>query len=343
VLELPVGSSTQVVVPFSGLLGPLSVAVDGSGDVVVGDGDRVVELPGSGTGQAVLPVSGLNAVRGVTGVTGVALDGSGDVFIADSSRNRVVELAGPIPSGALAFSPGSGQGASSIGVSSVAPCPVGQFRAATADVSLTGSTGAVLATATGSPDSSGNWTVTLAVPAGTANGTYFVGADCVTAGGFVTQNYASGLFTVCTQGNCPGQGPQGPPGPPGNQGQTGPPGPPGTNGTNGRQGPAGPPGAAAPKLLSSSTTCTTINTKRGSTMTCRATYTYETAAAGDAAVIAITRLHGRRVVIGRGWIRHHRLRVMFGHLARGRYRVALFEKTAHGWRPMLQHTSIVVS
>ena len=49
-------------------------------------------------------------------------------------------------------------------------------------------------------------------------------------------------------------------------------------------------------------------------------------------MIARALVHGRRVVIGHGWLRHHRLKITFKHLHRGRYRVTLLEQrepTAH--------------
>ncbi|MDT5233975.1 MAG: hypothetical protein QOI39_4475 [Mycobacterium sp.] len=52
VLKLPVGSSTQVELPFAGLNSPAGVAVDAAGDVYVSDrgNNRVLKLPvGSST------------------------------------------------------------------------------------------------------------------------------------------------------------------------------------------------------------------------------------------------------------------------------------------------------
>ena len=65
---------------------PMSVAVDGNGDVFIADfgNNRVVEVNAGGTQTTV--GSGFNEPRGV------AVDGSGDVFIADTGNNRVVEV-----------------------------------------------------------------------------------------------------------------------------------------------------------------------------------------------------------------------------------------------------------
>jgi streptogramin lyase len=147
VVELHAGGS-QVTRPFSGLSNPDGVAVDGSGDVYVADtiNNRVVELPAGGSAQVVLPFTGLN------GPEGVAVDGSGNVFVTDYSNNRVVELTPSIASGSLAFAPSSGPAGSSIGVSSVTPCPVGGLLGSTAArLALYSSTGSVTATATGGP------------------------------------------------------------------------------------------------------------------------------------------------------------------------------------------------
>jgi hypothetical protein len=59
-------------------------------------------------------------------------------------------------------------------------------------------------------------------------------------------------------------------------------------------------------------------------------------------VIARALVHGRRVVIGHGWLRHHRLKITFKHLHRGRYRVTLLEQRAHG-SLLIGHTTIVVT
>lgn len=54
-------------------------------------------------------------------------------------------------------------------------------------------------------------------------------------------------------------------------------------------------------------------------------------------------VHGRRQVIGRGWIRNHRLGVTFKHLHRGRYRVTLLELRAHHRPTPIGKTTIVVT
>jgi hypothetical protein len=272
------------------------------------------------------------------------------------SNSRVVELSASIPSGSLAFSPGAGPAGSAIGATSVTPCPMGgTFGSATARLSLISSTGAVVATATAPLDAAGNWAGTLTVPAGAASGSYFVGAKCLTATGLVTQIYASGAFTVgpvstgtqgppTTNGTNGAPGPAGPQGATGPQGTTGPQGPTGATGPQGASGPQGPAGAA-PKLIGSTSTCTTKAGSSGTLITtCTYTYTYAMPGqAKDGAVIATARTHGHTRVIARGRIRHHRLTLTFKHLHRGRYRVTLIELRPHRAPVPIRATTLVVT
>ena len=78
VVELPPGSSTPTVLPFSGLYQPQGLAVDNAGAVYVADfNNRVMKLTAGSNSQTVLPFSGLNYPEGV------AVDGQGDVYVAD--------------------------------------------------------------------------------------------------------------------------------------------------------------------------------------------------------------------------------------------------------------------
>ena len=83
-----VPSSSQVTLPFTGLLYPSGVAVDSRGDVFVADTDnaRVMELPHGSVSPVTLPFTGLVLPRQV------AVDSAGDVFVADTINSRVVEL-----------------------------------------------------------------------------------------------------------------------------------------------------------------------------------------------------------------------------------------------------------
>jgi serine/threonine protein kinase, bacterial len=88
VVELPLGSSTPTVLPFSGLYQPQGLAVDSAGAVYVADfNNRVVKLDAGSNKQNVLPFTGLNYPEGV------AVDGQGGVYVADRGNNRVVKLA----------------------------------------------------------------------------------------------------------------------------------------------------------------------------------------------------------------------------------------------------------
>jgi serine/threonine-protein kinase len=88
VVELPAGSSTPTVLPFSGLYQPQGLAVDSTGAVYVADfNNRVIKLAAGSNNQTVLPFTGLNYPEGV------AVDGQGNVYVADRGNNRVLKLA----------------------------------------------------------------------------------------------------------------------------------------------------------------------------------------------------------------------------------------------------------
>ena len=88
VVELPAGSSTPTVLPFSGLYQPQGLAVDNAGAVYVADfNNRVIKLAAGSNNQTVLPFTGLNYPEGV------AADGQGNVYVADRGNSRVLKLA----------------------------------------------------------------------------------------------------------------------------------------------------------------------------------------------------------------------------------------------------------
>ncbi len=89
-LKLAAGSSTQEVLPFTGLYIPFGVAVDSTGTVYVADSrnNRVLKLAAGSSTQQVLPFTGLFSPEGV------AVDSAGTVYVTDMSNNsRVLKLA----------------------------------------------------------------------------------------------------------------------------------------------------------------------------------------------------------------------------------------------------------
>jgi hypothetical protein len=162
----------------------------------------------------------------------------------------------------------------------------------------------------------------------------------------ISDNELAGAQSVTLSGSgdpcpcAPVPGPQGPPGPQGSTGATGSQGATGTQGATGPQGltgaigpqgatgPEGPAGRAAPKLTGEASSCT---------------FTYAaTAAAANAAVIATANVRGHVVVVARGQIRNHKLRLTFRHLQRGRYQVALLKLKPHHKTALIGHSTIVI-
>ena len=80
-------TSTQFILPITGLDQPIGVAVDAMGDVFVVDSqhDRLVELPASGPQTTY--ASGLSYPQSV------AVDAAGDVFVTEPYDNQVIEIA----------------------------------------------------------------------------------------------------------------------------------------------------------------------------------------------------------------------------------------------------------
>src|SRR5262249_44045264 len=80
-------SNEQEVLAFTGLAGPMDVAVDSLGNVYVSDfgNNRVVKLAAGSSTQTVLSFNNLNQPRGV------AVDNYGNVYVADDQNGRVVK------------------------------------------------------------------------------------------------------------------------------------------------------------------------------------------------------------------------------------------------------------
>jgi serine/threonine protein kinase, bacterial len=82
-------SSRQVVLPFTGLKEPNSVAVDSAGAIYVADSgnNRMVKLAAGASSETVLPFTDLSWP------VGVAVDSAGAVYVGDTGNGRVVALA----------------------------------------------------------------------------------------------------------------------------------------------------------------------------------------------------------------------------------------------------------
>jgi serine/threonine protein kinase len=94
VLELAAGSSTQTVLPFTGLNYPTGVAVDTAGNLYITPGNwvsPVVKLAAGSATQTVLPFTGLDHSNGPNGV---AVDTAGNLYVTDVAAGniRVVKL-----------------------------------------------------------------------------------------------------------------------------------------------------------------------------------------------------------------------------------------------------------
>jgi serine/threonine protein kinase, bacterial len=77
------------VLPFTGLIFPEGLAVDGAGNLYVTDtgNNRVLKLAAGSSSPTVLPFTGLNKPFGV------AVDAAGNLYVTDTHKSRVVKLA----------------------------------------------------------------------------------------------------------------------------------------------------------------------------------------------------------------------------------------------------------
>jgi len=88
VLKLPVGSSSLVALPFTGLRNPNGVAVDAVGNIYVTDPEfnGLLKLPAGSSTPVQL------AIAGMQGAGGVAVDSTGGVFVIDRTSGAVFLL-----------------------------------------------------------------------------------------------------------------------------------------------------------------------------------------------------------------------------------------------------------
>ncbi len=121
--KYPAGTTSPTTgkVNGTGLTGPTGVAVDGVGNLYIGDSGKVIEIPFINgalvASQQTTIASGLG-----TGNLSLAVDGAGDVFVADQQKAKVVEIPNPQTSLMLAGlgSPVLGGSASFTGPSAIA-------------------------------------------------------------------------------------------------------------------------------------------------------------------------------------------------------------------------------
>jgi hypothetical protein len=131
----------------------------------------------------------LEGVSFVDANHGWAVGGGGEIFAFVNAPS----------SGTLTTTPSSGPPGTVISADSVTPCPA---MSTNAKMYLKNNADTTVASGSSSSfDASGNWAGTVAVPAGTPSGSYFVTASCFepsTHGVTDTQNYAFSAFSVTT-------------------------------------------------------------------------------------------------------------------------------------------------
>lgn len=73
------------------LADPFEVALDGAGNIYVGDyiGSNVTRIPAGGGSAALVPL-GTPGGTAVQNFTGVATDGAGNLFIGDHENSRIL-------------------------------------------------------------------------------------------------------------------------------------------------------------------------------------------------------------------------------------------------------------
>jgi photosystem II stability/assembly factor-like uncharacterized protein len=159
-----------------------AVGIDGT-IVATADGGATWSAETSGTNAEFAGVSFVDANHGWA----VGQDG------------RILAFVNAPPSGTLTMTPSSGPSGTVISADSVTPCPA---MSTNATIYLKNNADTTIASGSSSSfDASGDWAGTLAVPAGTPSGPYFVTASCFEPsihGATDTQNYAFSAFNVST-------------------------------------------------------------------------------------------------------------------------------------------------
>jgi hypothetical protein len=90
----PAGSNSVVGTALgTGLTAPTGVAVDGAGDLYIGDSGHIVEIPF--INDALAPKQQTTLLTGLGSHLNLATDGAGDVYVADMDNKQIVKISNP--------------------------------------------------------------------------------------------------------------------------------------------------------------------------------------------------------------------------------------------------------
>jgi hypothetical protein len=166
--------------------------VDANHGWVVGSGGKILATADGGASWSAQTSGTSNSLFGVS-----FADANHGWAVGDSGR--ILAFVDAPPSGTLTTTPSSGPPGTVISVDSVTPCPA---MSTNATIYLKNNADTTVASGSSSSfDASGDWAGTVAAPAGTPSGSYFVTASCFepsTHGATDTQNYAFNAFSVST-------------------------------------------------------------------------------------------------------------------------------------------------